>query len=194
MCLYVLLFFCCIKFKHGGCRFECFHMVDSLVDWPGIVIVLTVSFHSGVTFLQFFHFWDNMGFRFSRIRFTPSILILGKFSLFGVTVEFLLLVVWKIVVFFAGFTGWSSSGFASTIDTLRGYSLVNGVTWDALLSWTLSWFTSVGFLGLSPWLALLEVLLGGLALLNFSTWVLNSSLYPFLSLTIRIAGAGFCRA
>ena len=51
-----------------------------------------------------------------------SIIIFGNLSFFGVTVKFLPLIGQKMIAFFAGFIGWSSSRYTYIIGTLRGSS------------------------------------------------------------------------
>ena len=102
--------------------------------------------------------WDHMGQWFCCIRFYFSNLIFGHFSLFGVTVKCWLLV-GKKNHFFAWFAGWSSSGYASTIGTLRGYALVIVFNCGAIFIWVPSWFTSWDFF----WPTSLAVTLGGTA-------------------------------
>ena len=91
--------------------------------------------------------------------FFSSIPIFGSFSSFGVTVQFLLLIVQINDHFLAGFTGWSSSGYASTLGTLIVSSSVIGFDRDALFIWALSWFTSLRF----SWIPSLTGILGGTA-------------------------------
>ena len=77
--------------------------------------------------------------------------------------------------FFAWFTGWSSSGYASTTDTLRGYALVIGFDCAALFIWVPSWFTSWSFFWSPTWLAPSEVLLG---VFIFWIYLLGYSMIP----------------
>ena len=114
----VVIFLAASILPHVGCSFECCHMVDPLSYLPGIILVWTVSFHYYVTSLQFFHFWDHMGLRFWCIRFFFNFHI-WHFSLFGVTVRFLLLIGQKKMIgFLNGFDGWVSSGYDSTVGNI----------------------------------------------------------------------------
>ena len=140
----------------------------NVVTWLTLLVLdlvlylwITVSFHSDVTSLWFFYFLDHMGLWFWCIHFYFSILSFGNFPIFGVTVKFLLLISWKnIVFFFAGFTGWSSYGYASKIGNLRGSALVN-VFIGIRISFGLFLGSPLGVsLGIPPWLAPSEVLLG----------------------------------
>ena len=59
-----VFFFYRVHFKHFGCIFEIYHIVDSLSAWSGIIIVCTIYFHSGFTFCCYLHFWKHMGLCF----------------------------------------------------------------------------------------------------------------------------------
>ena len=98
------------------------------------------------------------------------------------------------MIFFNGFTGWSSSGYAYTIGTLRVSSLVNGFDWDAIFIWALSWFISLSFYWDTYLTGILGSTTGALAFLNISYRVMNESLCPFPSFTSGLAGDGFCSA
>ena len=98
------------------------------------------------------------------------------------------------MIFFNGFTGWSSSGYAYTIGTLRVSSLVHGLDWDALFIWDISWFTCVSFSWATYLTGILGSTAGALAFLNISYRVMNESLCPFPSFTSGLAGDGFCSA
>ena len=93
---------------------------------------------------------------------------------------------------FVGFAGCISSGYASTIGTLRGSSLVDGLDWGALLIWDLSWFTSLSLSWTTYLTGTFGVTTGGLDFLDISARVLNASLCPFTSFTSGISDAGFC--
>ena len=43
--------------------------------------------------------------------------------------------------------------YDTTIGTLRGSSLMNGLDRDAFFIWVISWFTCWNFLGIPPWLS-----------------------------------------
>ena len=126
--------------------------------------------------------------------FFSSVIIFGCFSFFGVTVKVLLLIGQKNDRFFSEFTGWSYSGYASTIGTITGSSLVNGFDWDALFILSLSWFTSFSF----SWTTSLTGTLRGTArevgFLNISARFISASLCPSPSFTSGISGAVFCGA
>ena len=92
--------------------------------------------------------------------------------------------------FFDGCTSWSSYGHAPKIGTLRGFPVVNGFYWDANLIWFLSWFTSWSLSWNTSLTGTLGGTAGGFDFLNISARVLNSSLCPFPSLTIGLAGDG----
>ena len=149
---------------------------------------------SSVIIFLLFLLWDHMGQWFCYIRFYFSTLIFGHFSLFGVTFKCWLLIGWKNNVFFAWFSGWSSSGYAYTIGTLRGSALVVGFfSVPFLFGFLPSSFLGVSF-GLPPWLLLSEVLLGGGAFLNISARVFNSSLFSFPNFTKGLVGYGLYSA
>ena len=92
------------------------------------------------------------------------------------------------------FAGWSSSRYASTIGTLRGSEFLDGVYWNYLLSWDLSWFNYFGFSWTISLPGTLRGIAGGLALLNISARVFNASLCPLTSLVRGFSGARFCSA
>ena len=91
-------------------------------------------------------------------------------------------------------TGWISSGYASTMGTLRGYALVNGFDWDAIFIWDIYWFTSWSFSWNTPLTGTLGGTDGGFEFMNIYARFLNYPLSLFLSLTIRLAGAVLCGA
>ena len=135
-----------------------------------------------------------MGLRFWCICFffNPHF---WKTSFFGVTIQFLLLIGNnKMIGVFDGFNGWIFSWYVSTIDTLRGYLLVNGFYWDEVLIWDISWFTSLSFFWANSPTGTLEGTAWGIDFLNISARVLDAPLCPFTSLTIGLAGDGFCSA
>ena len=49
---------------------------------------------------------------------------------------------WLEKSFFAWFTGWSSSGYASTIGALRGSALTIGLYYGARFIWVPPWLIS----------------------------------------------------
>ena len=79
---------------------------------------------------------------------------------------------------FDWFAGWSSSGYAYTIGTLRGSALVIGFDCGALFIWVPSWFTSWSFFWPTSLTGTLGGTAGGVAFLNISAGVYNSSLCP----------------
>ena len=191
--LYVLLFFWRILFKHIGCSFECFHTVDSRWAWTGNIHVWTVSSHTDFTFLRCSTSGITWGCASGVSVFSSSIFIFGNFSFLGVTVKFLLLIGRKME-FFAGFTGWISSIYAYTIGTIRGSALVDGVAWDEIFIWDLSWFTSLGFSWNIYLIGTLRVISGGLDLLNISAKVINAYLGSFNFVDSGLAGSIFYSA
>ena len=80
------------------------------------------------------------------------------------------------------------------MDTVRVSACVDGIAWDALLSWALSWFTSLSFFWTTPLTGTLRVIAEGLAFLNIFARVLNTSLCPFPSFSSVFYGAGSCSA
>ena len=110
------------------------------------------------------------------LGFFNSILVFGYFSFFGVTVKFLLMVGRKSDRFFSGFTGWSSSGYISTIDVIRGSSLVTVFNWNSLLIWDISWFSPLSFSWTISLIGTLGGTVGGLDFLNILARVPNASL------------------
>ena len=112
-------------------------------------------------FFLLFILKDHMGqwywcicFYFPNHIFSSSIFI-------GVTVKSWLLIGWKNR-FFDGFTGWGSSGYASTIFSLRCDRLVNGFECGALFIGLLTGSLLGVSFRLPMWLKPLEVMLGGL--------------------------------
>ena len=97
-------------------------------------------------------------------------------------------------LFLADFTGWSSSGYTSTISTIKDSSFVDIVNWYSLLSWALYWFTYMGFSLTISLPCNLRGIAGGLALLNIYAKILNASVCPFPSLASGFAGSGLHRA
>ena len=89
-------------------------------------------------------------------------------------------------------TGWSFYGYVSTIDTLRGSSLVTGFDWDTLFIWDLSWFNYLSFFWTTHLTVTLRGTGEGMAFLNISARVLNASLCPFSDLTSGLASSGLC--
>ena len=133
-----------------------------------------------------------MGLRFWCICFffNPHF---WKTSFFGVTIQFLLLIGNnKMIGVFDGFNGWIFSWYVSTIDTLRGYLLVNGFYWDEVLIWDISWFTSLSLYWTTYLTGTIRGTDEGLAFPNISDRFLNASLCSFTSLTSALSGAGFC--
>ena len=127
-----------------------------------------------------------MGLRFWCIPLSPSILIFGTFSFFGVTVKFLILIGQKNDRYFSGFNGWSSYGYASTIGTLIFSSLVNSFI---RIHFSFGLFLGSPIwvsLGILPWLAPLEVLLGGC---TFWMFMVGSSIPPCAHLLVWLVGS-----
>ena len=94
----------------------------------------------------------------------------------------------------AGFTGWSSYGYASIIGTLKGAALVNGFYCCTVFIWVSSWITSWTFFWPTSLSGTFEGTAGGFDFLNISAWVFNASLCQFPNLTRNIAGAVFWSA
>ena len=86
--------FCSVHFKQIWCTFESCHMVDSLSDWPSIILVCTGSFQYDVTFLRFSLLWSH-----GATALFYQLLFLNyhfdNFPIFGVTIKFSLLIGWK---------------------------------------------------------------------------------------------------
>ena len=100
----------------------------------------------------------------------------------------------KIISFFAWFAGWSSSGYAPTIGTLRGYALVTGFDGCALFIWVPSWVIYWSFLWPNSLTGTLGGTAGGFAFLDISAMVFNASLCPCPYFTKGLEGDGFCSA
>ena len=92
---------------------------------------------------------------------------------------------------FPWFNGWSSSGYASTIGTLRGSTLVNVFDCGALFILVPSWFASWSFFWPTSLTGTLRGTARGFTFLNISARVFNSSLCSFPDCNKRLAGAGF---
>ena len=103
---------------------------------------------------------------------------------------------WLIILIgiFARCTCWSSSGYDSTIGTLRSRSLLNGFYWNEFFIWVISLFTCWRFSCYAPLTGTLRGTAGGVAFLNISDRYPNASLCEFLSMTSGIDSAGFCIA
>ena len=71
---------------------------------------------------------------------------------------------------------------------------MDGFALDAFLSWTVSWFTSLDFSWTNSLTGTLRGIAVGMALLNISARILNSSLCSFPGLASGFYGAGFCSA
>ena len=178
---------CRVHLKHIWCILECCPMVDS---WHGILLVCTFSCHRDVIFYLFFHLRYQMGLWFWCICFYFSKSHFGNVPNFGVTVKFWLLFGWKNYRVLDLFIGWSSSGYASTIGTLRGSGLVNGFDLGSFLIWFPSWFTSWSFFWSISLTGTLEGTTGVLYFLNIYARVLNNSLCQLPNLTRELAGDG----
>ena len=150
LCVYHILF------EHLRCNLECCHII---YFGPGIILVCDFYCPFNVTIFLVFFLWDHMGQWFCCTHCYFPIIMFDNFSLFCVTVKCWLLVGRKIIVFFAWFTGWSSSGNPSTIVTLGGSALVIGFDCGDLFIWVLSWFISWSFF----WPTSLTGTLGGTA-------------------------------
>ena len=96
--------------------------------------------------------------------------------------------------FFDGCTCWSSSGYAYTIDTLRGSASEKGFYWDAFFTWVYYWLTCWSFYWYAPLTGNIGGTAGEVAFPNISTRDLNDSLCEFPSVTSGIYGAGLCIA
>ena len=134
-------------------------MVDS---GPIIILVCAFSCPSDVTFSQFFSSGITRGSGTSVFTF---IFLISFLVIFNFCCNCSILAPeWleKHYRFFAGFTSWSSSGYASTIFSLRCDRLVNGFECGALFIGLLTG----SLLGVSFRLPMrlkpLEVMLGGL--------------------------------
>ena len=93
--------------------------------------------------------------------------------------------------FFNWLTDWSSSGYAPTIGTLRGFVLVTGFYCGVIFIWVPSWFISWGFFWTTSLTGILRGTAGGFAFLNITARVFNASLFPCPNFTKGIAGSVF---
>ena len=97
-------------------------------------------------------------------------------------------------LFFAWFTGWSSSGYEYTIGTLIGSALVIGSDCGDILIWVPSWFTYWSFFWPTSLTDNLVGTAGGFAFLNISSRVFNASLFPWHNYTKGLVVTGLCSA
>ena len=171
---------CYIIFEYLRCILECCHMI---YYGPGIIPVCDFSCPSDATFTVFppLEWHGAVVLMYPNFIF-PNI-ISGTFSIFGVTIKSWLLIGWKKISFFAWFTSSSSSGYASTIGTLRCSALANRFDCGDLFIWVPSWFTSWSFFWPTSLTGTLGGTAGGFAFLNISARVFNASLCPFNNFT-----------
>ena len=92
VCAYVCFyFFRRFHWKHFRCIFESGHVVYSLSDLSGIILVCAGYLHFDVTFWCFLKFWYHMGIHFWCIRFCfPNFHFWGILIFLGVTTEYFL--------------------------------------------------------------------------------------------------------
>ena len=93
---------------------------------------------------------------------------------------------------FSGCTCWSSSGYDSTIGTLRVNALVNDFYWGAFFIRDISLFTCWSFYSYVSLTVTLEGTDVGVAFLNISARDLNASLCAYPGLTSGLSGAELC--
>ena len=155
----VWAYMCCwcvyhILFEHLRCILECCHMI---YFGPGIILVCAFSCPSNDTIFLFF----SLGSHGAVVLVYPllflqiSFLVIFHFQQLNAGFWF----AENIYHFFAWFTGWSSSGYAPTIGTLRGSALVTGFDCGVFFIWVPSWFISWSFF----WTTSLAGTLGGTA-------------------------------
>ena len=168
-------FFCNFLFEHLRCILECCHM---LYFRPSILIVCDFYCPSGVTFSLLFSLWYHMGICFWCICFYFSNLIFWYFSIFGIIDKSQLLIGWENCCFLDWFTGWSSSGYVSTIGNLRGSEFLTGFDYKLLFIWVPSWFTDWSFFWPTTLTGTLGDNSGGFVYLNICDRFFNSSLCP----------------
>ena len=166
-------------------------MVDYLSAWSSIILLCNGSFHADEYFWCFLKFWYHTRLPYWCIQFYFPNFVLAIYLFLGVTAEFFLGRFFKLGGF-AGCTCWNSSGYASTISTLRGSASVNGFYLDEFFIWVLSWFTRWRF----TWYAHLTGTLGGIAgevaFMNIPSRDINASLCAFTSVSSGLAGSGLC--
>ena len=160
----------------------------------GIIFVCDFSFSSDVNCFLFFFSGITWVIGSGAYAFNFPNLVFGIFSIFGVTVKSWLLTGCKESGFSVRFTGWISSGCASTIGNLRGYALVNDLYCCTIFIWVHSWLTPWSFFWPNSLNGALGGNAGGIAFLNISARVFNASLCPFPNLTRDLEGDVLCSA